>query len=167
MVLKPSEIAPLNAIVFAQILHEAGVPPGVFNLVNGDGPTVGAAIASHPGIDMMSFTGSTRAGVQVATTPRRSVKRVAQELGGKSANIILDDADFQKAVAGGVDRLLHQQRPVLQRADAHARAGGPSGRGGGDRQGGRRAHEGRRSRSRKASSSARSSAKCSSTRSRG
>jgi len=103
IVLKPTEIAPLNAIVFTEILHEAGVPAGVFNLVNGDGPTVGVAIASHPGIDMVSFTGSTRAGVQVAINAAPTVKRVTQELGGKSANIILDDAEFQTAVAGGVN----------------------------------------------------------------
>jgi aldehyde dehydrogenase (NAD+) len=102
IVLKPTEVAPLNAILLAQILHEAGVPKGVFNLVNGDGPTVGAAMASHPGIDMMSFTGSTRAGVQVAINAAPTVKRVTQELGGKSANIILDDADFKTAIAGGV-----------------------------------------------------------------
>ena len=102
MVLKPTEIAPLNAILFAQILHDAGVPKGVFNLVNGDGPTVGAAIAAHPGVDMVSFTGSTRAGTQVAKAAADSVKRVAQELGGKSPNIILDDADLQRAVEGGV-----------------------------------------------------------------
>ena len=102
IVLKPTEVAPLNAIVFTEILHEAGVPPGVFNLVNGDGPTVGAAIAAHPDIDMVSFTGSTRAGVQVAINAAPTVKRVTQELGGKSPNIILDDADFQTAVAGGV-----------------------------------------------------------------
>ncbi len=102
IVLKPTEVAPLNAILFAQILHEAGVPKGVFNLVNGDGPTVGSAISSHPGIDMVSFTGSTRAGVQVAINAAPTVKRVTQELGGKSANIILDDADFQSAVSGGV-----------------------------------------------------------------
>jgi aldehyde dehydrogenase (NAD+) len=102
IVLKPTEVAPMNAILFTEILHQAGVPPGVFNLVNGDGPTVGAAIASHPGIDMVSFTGSTRAGVQVAINAAPTVKRVTQELGGKSANIILDDADFQTAVAGGV-----------------------------------------------------------------
>ena len=102
IVLKPTEVAPMNAILFTEILHEAGVPAGVFNLVNGDGPTVGAAIASHPGIDMVSFTGSTRAGVQVAINAAPTVKRVTQELGGKSANIILDDADFQTAVAGGV-----------------------------------------------------------------
>ena len=98
MVLKPSEIAPLNAIIFAEILHEAGVPAGVFNLVNGDGPTVGAAMSSHPGIAMMSFTGSTRAGVEVAKNAAPTVKRVSQELGGKSANIILDDADLTESV---------------------------------------------------------------------
>src|SRR5580658_6837738 len=102
MVLKPSEMAPLSGYLFAQILHEAGVPPGVFNLVNGDGPTVGAAIASHPDVAMVSFTGSTRAGVAVAVAAAPSVKRVTQELGGKSANIILDDADFEKAVQLGV-----------------------------------------------------------------
>jgi len=102
MVLKPSEIAPLSAIVVARILDEAGVPAGVFNLVNGDGPTVGAAISSHPDIDMVSFTGSTRAGIEVAKAGADTVKRVTQELGGKSANIILDDADFEKQVAGGV-----------------------------------------------------------------
>jgi aldehyde dehydrogenase (NAD+) len=102
MVLKPSEIAPLSGYLFAQILHEAGVPAGVFNLVNGDGPTVGAAIASHPGVDMVSFTGSTRAGIAVATAAAPTVKRVTQELGGKSANIILDDADLAAAVAAGV-----------------------------------------------------------------
>jgi aldehyde dehydrogenase (NAD+) len=102
MVLKPSEVAPMNAMLFAQVMDEAGVPPGVFNLVNGDGPTVGEAMSSHPGIDMMSFTGSTRAGVAVAKASADTVKRVAQELGGKSANIVLDDADLQKAVIGGV-----------------------------------------------------------------
>ena len=101
MVLKPTEIAPLNAILFAEILHSAGVPAGVFNLVNGDGPTVGQAIAEHPGVDMVSFTGSTRAGIEVARAAAPTVKRVAQELGGKSANIILDDADFAAAVGGG------------------------------------------------------------------
>ena len=98
MVLKPSEVAPLNAIIFAEIMHEAGVPAGVFNLVNGDGPTVGAYLSSHPGIDMMSFTGSTRAGIEVAKNAATTVKRVAQELGGKSANIILDDANLEEAV---------------------------------------------------------------------
>ncbi|HZP43953.1 MAG TPA: aldehyde dehydrogenase family protein [Candidatus Binatia bacterium] len=102
MVLKPSEVAPLSGHLFAQILDEAGVPPGVFNLVHGDGPTVGAAIASHPEVDMVSFTGSTRAGVAVATAAAPTVKRVTQELGGKSANVILDDADLAGAVAAGV-----------------------------------------------------------------
>ena len=98
MVLKPTEVAPLNAIIFAEIMDEAGVPPGVFNLVNGDGPTVGAYLSGHPGVDMMSFTGSTRAGIEVAKNAAPTVKRVAQELGGKSANIILDDANLEEAV---------------------------------------------------------------------
>ena len=102
MVLKPSEVAPLNALIFAEILHEAGVPPGVFNLVNGAGPVVGAALSAHPDVDMVSFTGSTRAGVEVARNAAPTVKRVAQELGGKSANIILDDAEFGRAVSRGV-----------------------------------------------------------------
>src|SRR6185503_1683987 len=102
MVLKPSEIAPMNAMLFADVMHEAGVPAGVFNLVNGDGPTVGEAMSSHPGIDMMSFTGSTRAGTAVARAAADTVKRVAQELGGKSANIVLDDADLTKAIPQGV-----------------------------------------------------------------
>ena len=101
MVLKPTEIAPLNAILFAEIMDEAGVPAGVFNLVNGDGPTVGEAMSSQAGIDMMSFTGSTRAGISVAKGAADTVKRVSQELGGKSANIILDDADFESAITGG------------------------------------------------------------------
>jgi len=101
MILKPSEIAPFDAIIFAEILDEAGVPPGVFNLINGDGPGVGTALSQHPGIAMVSFTGSTRAGVLVAQNAAPTVKRVAQELGGKSANIMLDDADFAKTVASG------------------------------------------------------------------
>jgi aldehyde dehydrogenase (NAD+) len=102
VVLKPSEIAPLSAMLFAEIVDEAGVPAGVFNLVNGDGPTVGEAIAAHPQIDMVSFTGSTTAGVRVAKLAADTVKRVAQELGGKSANIILADADLKAAVIQGV-----------------------------------------------------------------
>lgn len=101
MVLKPSEIAPFDAMILAEILDEAGVPPGVFNLVNGDGPTVGTALSGHPDVAMVSFTGSTRAGIAVAQNAAPTVKRVAQELGGKSANIILDDADFAKAVGKG------------------------------------------------------------------
>ena len=102
MVLKPSEVAPFNAILFAEIMDDAGVPAGVFNLVNGDGPTVGAAISSHPKVDMVSFTGSTRAGIEVARNAAPTVKRVAQELGGKSANIILDDADFAQSISRDV-----------------------------------------------------------------
>jgi len=101
MVLKPSEFAALSSHLFAEILHEAGVPPGVFNMVYGDGPTVGSAIASHPDVAMVSFTGSTRAGVAVAMAAAPTIKRVTQELGGKSANIILDDADFETAVKEG------------------------------------------------------------------
>jgi aldehyde dehydrogenase (NAD+) len=101
MVLKPSELAPLSAYLFAEILDEAKIPAGVFNLVNGDGPTVGAALSTHPDIAMVSFTGSTRAGVAVATAAAPTVKRVTQELGGKSANIILDDANFAAAVKEG------------------------------------------------------------------
>ena len=106
MVLKPSEVAPYNAILFAEILDAAGVPAGVFNLVNGDGPVVGATLSAHPDVDMMSFTGSTRAGVEVAKNAAPTVKRVAQELGGKSANIILDDADFGKAISRDVFGLV-------------------------------------------------------------
>jgi aldehyde dehydrogenase (NAD+) len=98
MVLKPSEIAPLNALIVAEAIDAAGVPAGVFNLVNGDGPTVGAALASHPDVDMVSFTGSTRAGIDVAKNAAPTVKRVAQELGGKSANIVLDDADLEEVI---------------------------------------------------------------------
>ena len=101
MVLKPSEIAPFDAMIFAEILDAAGVPAGVFNLVNGDGPGVGVALSSHPDVAMVSFTGSTRAGISVAQNAAPTVKRVAQELGGKSANIILDDADFEREVARG------------------------------------------------------------------
>jgi len=103
MVLKPSEIAPLDALIVAEVLHAAGVPAGVFNLVNGDGPTVGEALSAHPDIDMMSFTGSTRGGIAVAKAAADTVKRVTQELGGKSANIVLDDADLEKAVTQGVN----------------------------------------------------------------
>ena len=102
MVLKPSEVAPLSAYLFAQVMHEAGVPAGVFNMVNGDGPVVGTALSKHPDVSMMSFTGSTRAGSLVAQNAAPTVKRVTQELGGKSPNIILDDADLETAVAGGV-----------------------------------------------------------------
>ncbi|MEA3214133.1 MAG: aldehyde dehydrogenase [Acidimicrobiia bacterium] len=102
VVLKPSEVAPLNAFILAEVIDEVGLPAGVFNLVCGTGPTVGEAIAAHPGIDMVSFTGSTRAGKRVAEVAAGTVKKVALELGGKSANVILDDADFSKAVPRGV-----------------------------------------------------------------
>jgi betaine-aldehyde dehydrogenase len=100
--LKPSEVAPLTSFILAEICDEAGLPAGVFNLVTGYGATVGEAIASHPEVDMMSFTGSTRAGKRVSELAAKTVKRVSLELGGKSANIILDDADFEKAVKSGV-----------------------------------------------------------------
>ncbi len=103
MVLKPSEIAPVDAMLFAEVLETAGVPAGVFNLVNGDGPGVGSAMSAHPGIDMMSFTGSTRAGILVAKAAADNVKRVAQELGGKSANIILESAPLEEAITHGVN----------------------------------------------------------------
>ena len=103
MVLKPSEIAPLTGIIFAEIMHAAGTPAGVFNLVNGDGPNVGAVMSAHPDIDMMSFTGSTRAGILVAKSAADTVKRVSQELGGKSANIVLPDADLAWSVKKGVE----------------------------------------------------------------
>ncbi len=102
MILKPSEFSPFSAIVWAEVMHEAGVPAGVFNLVNGTGPDVGAALASHPDVDMVSFTGSTRAGTEVARLAAATVKRVHQELGGKSPNILLDDADFPQAVRASV-----------------------------------------------------------------
>ncbi len=103
VVLKPSEIAPVSGLIFAEAMHAAGVPKGVFNLVNGTGPDVGQVMAGHPDVDMVSFTGSTRAGIIVAKTAADTVKRVAQELGGKSANIILPDADFETAVIKGVE----------------------------------------------------------------
>ena len=106
MILKPSEIAPINAAIFAEIMHEAGVPKGVFNLINGDGPGVGTAISGHEGIDMVSFTGSTRAGIAIAANAASTVKRVAQELGGKSPNIILDDSAFTRSVAKGTTAMM-------------------------------------------------------------
>lgn len=106
MVLKPSEIAPLSALLFTEILDEAGCPAGVFNLVNGDGPGVGAAMSAHPGIDMMSFTGSTRAGVSVTQNAAPTVKRVALELGGKSANLLFADADLETAVRFSVESCI-------------------------------------------------------------
>ncbi len=104
VVVKPSEVAPLNAFILASIMEEVGVPPGVFNLVTGYGPVVGEAIASHPDVDMVSFTGSTRAGRRVSEVAAATVKKVALELGGKSANVILDDADLQQAVVDGLKK---------------------------------------------------------------
>ncbi|NBU19528.1 MAG: aldehyde dehydrogenase family protein [Betaproteobacteria bacterium] len=106
VVLKPSELAPISAIVFSEILHDAGVPPGVYNMINGDGPSVGQFMSAHKGVDMVSFTGSTHAGVMVAKAAADTVKRVAQELGGKSPNIILEDADLEIAVRKGVESCM-------------------------------------------------------------
>ncbi len=117
-VLKPSEVAPLSAHIFAEILHEAGVPAGVFNLVDGTGPEIGAYMAAHPGVDMVSFTGSTRAGVDVSHKAAPTIKRVTLELGGKSPNIILDDADFESAVRAGTRLCMNN---VGQSCDAPSR----------------------------------------------
>jgi aldehyde dehydrogenase (NAD+) len=106
MVLKPSEVAPFSGQVFTEILAAAGVPAGVYNMVHGDGPGAGVALSSHPGVDMVSFTGSTRAGIEVARNAAPTVKRVAQELGGKSPNIVLDDESFNASVAGGVASMM-------------------------------------------------------------
>jgi aldehyde dehydrogenase (NAD+) len=106
MVLKPSEVAPFTGQIFAEIMHAAGVPAGVFNLVHGDGPGVGVALSSHPEVDMVSFTGSTRAGIEVAKNAAPTVKRVHQELGGKSPNIVLDDDVLSKSVARGVQHMM-------------------------------------------------------------
>jgi len=144
-VLKPSEFTPVSAILFTQLLHDAGVPKGVFNLVLGDGPTVGNAIAKHQDIDMVSFTGSTRAGILVAEAAAPSVKRVAQELGGKSANIVLPDADLAAAARWNVARafantgqschaptrvLVHESQvetilPILREEAGKVRVGDP------------------------------------------
>tara|TARA_R110002073_G_scaffold63504_1_gene159108 strand:- start:4902 stop:6329 length:1428 start_codon:yes stop_codon:yes gene_type:complete len=118
MVLKPSEVAPLSAYIFARVMDEAGVPAGVFNLVNGDGPTVGTALSQHPDVSMMSFTGSTRAGSLVAQNAAPTVKRVTQELGGKSPNIVLDDADLEAAVTRGV---MHMYQNTGQSCNAPSR----------------------------------------------
>jgi aldehyde dehydrogenase (NAD+) len=118
MVLKPSEYSPFSAILWAKVMHEAGVPAGVFNLINGDGPGVGAPLSSHPEIDMVSFTGSTRAGTEVAKNAAASVKRVHQELGGKSPNVLLDDADLERAVKRSV---LHVYQNSGQSCNAPTR----------------------------------------------
>jgi len=118
MVLKPSEVAPLSGYLFTQVMHEAGVPAGVYNMINGDGPGVGTALSKHPDVAMMSFTGSTRAGTLVAQNAAPTVKRVTQELGGKSPNIILDDADLEAAVTRG---LLHMYNNTGQSCNAPSR----------------------------------------------
>jgi aldehyde dehydrogenase (NAD+) len=118
MVLKPSEVAPLSAYLYAQVMHEAGVPAGVFNMINGDGPVVGTALSKHPDVSMMSFTGSTRAGSLVAQNAAPTVKRVTQELGGKSPNIVLDDADLETAVTQGV---MHMYQNTGQSCNAPSR----------------------------------------------
>jgi aldehyde dehydrogenase (NAD+) len=125
VVLKPSELSPFSALLFAQVMHDAGVPPGVFNLVNGTGDVVGAAISAHPDIDLVSFTGSTRAGVLVAQAAAPTIKRVVQELGGKSPNVFLDDADFASAVPKGV---LGAMRNVGQSCAAPTRIVVPASR---------------------------------------
>ena len=126
---KPSEVSPLSAIVLMEAMAAAGLPKGVVNLLQGDGPTVGAAMSRHPGVDMVSFTGSTRGGIAVAHAAADTVKRVHQELGGKSANIILPDADFETAVAAGNETGLPQHRTVLPGTDADACPARAHGRG--------------------------------------
>lgn len=118
VILKPSEVAPLSGYLFSQVMHEAGVPAGVFNMVNGDGPGVGTALSRHPDVDMMSFTGSTRAGSLVAQNAAPTVKRVTQELGGKSPNIVLEDADLETAVTQGV---MHMYQNTGQSCNAPSR----------------------------------------------
>ena len=125
MVLKPSEVAPFSGHIFAEIMHAAGVPKGVFNLVHGDGPGVGVALSSHPEVDMVSFTGSTRAGIEVAKNAAPGVKRVHQELGGKSPNIVLDDDAFAKGVGRGV---MHVMNNSGQSCNAPTRMLVPAGR---------------------------------------
>jgi aldehyde dehydrogenase (NAD+) len=125
MVLKPSEYSPFSAILWAKVMHEAGVPAGVFNLVNGDGQNVGAPLSAHRDIDMVSFTGSTRAGTEVARSAAASVKRVHQELGGKSPNVLLDDADFERAVKQSV---LHVFQNSGQSCNAPTRMLVPAGK---------------------------------------
>ena len=146
VVLKPSEVSPLSALIIAEVVHDLGLPHGAFNLVNGVGAVAGQAIASHPDVDMVSFTGSTRAGIAVAKAAADTVKRVGQELGGKSANILLDDVDFERAVTMGVNRcfnnsgqscvsptrmLVPQKRmneviEIAKRAAVNVRVGDPS-----------------------------------------
>ena len=131
--------------IWAEIMDAAGVPAGVFNMVNGDGAGVGAAISSHPGVDMVSFTGSTRAGIEVAKAAAPTVKRVAQELGGKSPNIILEDADMKTAVGGGVSSVMSNSGQSCNAPTRMLVPGQEDGRGHRHRQGGRRSDHRRRS----------------------
>jgi aldehyde dehydrogenase (NAD+) len=124
MVLKPSEVAPYSAQIFTEVMDAAGVPAGVYNLVYGDGAGVGVALSSHPDIDMVSFTGSTRAGIDVAKNAAATVKRVTQELGGKSPNIVLDDADFAKNVATGVAAMMPNSGQSCNAFDLNSPFGG-------------------------------------------
>ncbi len=126
MVLKPSEFSPFSAILWAKVMHEANVPAGVFNLINGDGPNVGAPLSSHKEVDMVSFTGSTRAGTEVAKNAAASVKRVHQELGGKSPNVLLEDADFERAVKPSVLHVFQNSGQSCNAPDPHAGARRPS-----------------------------------------
>ena len=125
VVLKPSEIAPLSAMIIAEVIHESGIPPGMFNLINGSGPIVGEAMSAHQDIDMMSFTGSTRGGIAVASSSAKTVKRVSQELGGKSANIILDDDSFESSISKGI---IHVMSNSGQSCNAPTRMLVPQGR---------------------------------------
>ena len=138
VVLKPSEVVPLNAFILAEVIEAAGLPAGVFNLVTGTGPVVGEAIAGHPGVDMVSFTGSTRAGRRVSELASATVKPVAMELGGKSPNVILDDADLGQAVPDGVAKCYLNSGPDLQRPDPDAGAAREARRSRGDRREGGR-----------------------------
>ena len=133
VVLKPSEVVPLNAFILAEVIEAAGLPAGVFNLVTGTGPVVGEAIAGHPGVDMVSFTGSTRAGRRVSELASATVKPVAMELGGKSPNVILDDADLEPGGPRRRRQVLPQLGPDLQRPDPDAGAAREAGRSRADR----------------------------------
>ena len=144
VVLKPSEVTPLNAFILAEVIEAAGLPAGVFNLVTGTGPVVGEAIAGHPGVDMVSFTGSTRAGKRVSELASATVKPVAMELGGKSPNVILDDADLARAVPDGVAKCFLNSGQTCSALTRMLVPREKLGRGRGDRRGGRRGvHSGR------------------------
>ena len=163
VVLKPSEVAPLNAFLLAEVIDEVGLPAGVFNLVSGTGPVVGEALAAHPEVDMVSFTGSTRAGKRVAEVAAATVKRVALELGGKSANVILPDADFERAVSTGVTMCYLNSGQTCSALTRMLVPRRPPGRGRGDRRPGGRGVDARRARSRTAPESVRSSPRPSAT----